>query len=274
MSENKIKYGLKNVHYAPITESDGVIAYATPVLIPGAVNLSLSASGDKLEFYADDVEYYEEQVNNGYEGSLEIAVIPDSFRVDILGDTIDGNGALIENANAKPNKFALMFEFNGDAKKVRHIAYYVSGSRPNVEGSTKTSSKEPKTDSMDITVRPHPTNGNVKAKVKEGTAGYDDFYTAVYVENAAINTLTAITAAFSKGAPADVEVDVTSTDATNAVKNVMLDDANIGGVYLTPNGVDVDIDSAVFATLDNGDYIVTVEFDKGNSVMGIVTVSD
>jgi phi13 family phage major tail protein len=123
MSENKIKFGLKNVHYAPLTETDGVITYGTPVKIPGAVNLSLSAAGDKVEFYADDGEYFAETVNNGYEGSLEMALIPDAYRIAILGETLDANGAIIENRNATMKKFALMFEFDGDAKKTRHVSY-------------------------------------------------------------------------------------------------------------------------------------------------------
>jgi phi13 family phage major tail protein len=270
---NKVKYGLRNSHYAVITESNGFVTFGTPKALPGSVNLVLNASGDPVTFNADDGVYYEDYTNNGYEGTLELALIPDSFKVDVLGYKIDSNGAVIENSDAKSKKFALMYEFDGDANKVRHVNYYVSASRPNIEGSTKTQTKEPKTETLNITARPAPDTLNVHAKLDQGKVGYDTFFTAVYLEDSVINTVAVNTASFSKAAPLDITVDSTSTDGTNTVKNVMLDGSSIAGIYLTVTGSDVAIDSPYLATLENGTHTITVEFEKGNAVTVTLTVA-
>lgn len=182
MAENKVKYGLKNVHYAVITEgSGGAITYGTPVAIPGAVNLSLAAQGETTEFYADNVKYYAVAANQGYQGDLEVATIPEAFRTDVLGETLDSTKKiLIEHSDVDPKPFALMFEFDGDKKAVRHVLYYCNVSRPSLTGSTTTSSKEPATDSMTITAIPL-ASGVVKASTTGETTStvYDGWYSAV-----------------------------------------------------------------------------------------------
>jgi len=268
---NKIKYGLKNVYYAVVTEANGVVLYSTPVSVPGAVNLTLSAAGENVAFYADDQVYFEENTNNGYDGSLEVALIPDTFRTDILGDIIDSNGAIIENATAAVKKFALMFEFDGDSKKTRHVLYSVLPTRPNVEGSTKTNTKEPKTEAMNISVRPALDTSDVKAKILQGENGYDTFFSAVYLKNAPTNTADN-PSDFSKGAPADVLVDVTSTSGTNAAKSVYMDGAPVGFTNLSISGVDVTLDKTYIGTLTNGAHTILIEFVQGNAVSVTLTV--
>ena len=120
---NKVKYNLKNVHAAKLTETadDGgtpVFAYAAPKAIPGAVSISLDAEGETSPFYADGIVYFRSVTNNGYSGDLEIALIPEWFRTEILQEKLDAKGVLVENSGVGESvKFALLFEFDGDVKK-------------------------------------------------------------------------------------------------------------------------------------------------------------
>lgn len=180
---NKVKFGLKNCHYAKATidPDTNAVTFGTPVAIPGAVNLSLDPEGDTEPFYADDMVYYTTVANNGYSGDLEIALIPDSFRKDILKETEDTNGVLIEDSTVEPEHFALLFEFSGDKKKIRHCMYYCTAARPTIKGKTNEDSKEVQTESLEITAMSLPS-GLVKVKTGANTDDtvYNDWYKSVY----------------------------------------------------------------------------------------------
>jgi phi13 family phage major tail protein len=176
---NKVKYGLKNVHYAVITETEGTLTYGTPVAIEGAVNLNLPKKGDKTEFYADDYEYFSDDNFVGYDGSLEVALLPESFETEVLGRTKTATGEIVENVNDKTKRIALLFEFDGDAKATRHVLYNVTVGRPDLSSSTRTNTKTPVTDTITVTAAVG-NNGNVKAKATKGDTSYDTWYTKVY----------------------------------------------------------------------------------------------
>ena len=183
---NKVKYGLSNVYYAKATiDSSNVATYDAPVAWPGAVNLSLSAEGDTTKFRADNIDYWVGQANNGYSGDFESALIPDSFKKDILG-YIEGTGSiLVEDAQAKTTPFALMFQFEGDEKNTRHVFYNVTCTRPTVSGQTTDETIEPQTETVTFTaVAIHNSaldKDIVQASAPETTSGaYTTWFTSVY----------------------------------------------------------------------------------------------
>ena len=100
---NKVKYNLKNVHAAVLTESvvhnETVFTYGTPKPIPGAVSISLDAEGESSPFYADGIVYFRSVTNNGYSGDLEIALIPEWFRTDVLQEELDSKNYYAFNPN-------------------------------------------------------------------------------------------------------------------------------------------------------------------------------
>ena len=172
---NKIKYGLKNVYYAKATLGSGNTAtWATPVAIPGAVSLSLDAQGDRKVFNADNIEYYVSVANNGYEGDLEIALIPESFEKDILGQVTDNKDVLLEDANAEPAHFALLFQFEGDQRARKFALYNCTVTRPKVEGETKGDGIEPKTESLTLRAAPIHISAINKDIVKASTTDTTD----------------------------------------------------------------------------------------------------
>jgi len=190
MPENKVTFGLENVHYAPYTIIDGVVTFEKPTPIPGGVELTNEPRGDMTEFYADNMVYYSAANNQGYESTLNIANIPDQFAIDCLGEELDEeDGVQSEYADAKQKQFALLFQFEGDVKAVRHVMYNCTANRPNVNSSTKTDTVEPNANELTFVSSPIVLNNRkiVKTKTTPTTkaAIYDGWYENVYVKGQA-----------------------------------------------------------------------------------------
>lgn len=187
MAENKVKFGLSNVHIAKITETNGAITYGVPFAMPGAKSLTADPAGETTPFYADNIKYYIATSNQGYTGELEVAMLIKDFFTQILGQEEDTNGALFESADDTTARFALMGEIDGDAKKRRFIYYDCTATRPGSEMNTTEESKEPQTDKVSITMSPRSTDKAIKAVIEpttENQAVYDTFFNVVYEKDA------------------------------------------------------------------------------------------
>ena len=94
----------------------------------------------------------------------------------------DSNNVLVEDANSATLPFALLFEFDGDIKKIRHVMYNCSAARPKIESKTTEEEKEEQTETLSLKIRPL-QSGYVKAKTGDKTAEttYTDWYKTVYL---------------------------------------------------------------------------------------------
>lgn len=194
MAENKVRFGLKNVYYAVLTESSDNTnnTYATPVAVPGAVNLTMDSNGTDGTFYADNVAYYKTFANNGYSGKLEMARISDAMLKDVWGMTVEG-GILTEKTGIQPKPFALLFQIEGDQKEELHVLYrVVPTSKPSMGSQTVGEEVEPVTQSFSFDALPLVTGPSYQAGLIQGktidttaTATRTAWFTAVQIATTA-----------------------------------------------------------------------------------------
>ncbi|MBQ8348470.1 MAG: hypothetical protein IJY19_02325 [Ruminococcus sp.] len=117
---------------------------------------------------------------------------------EILGEKLDNNGVLVERNDAELAEFALLFEFEGDKNKIRHVLYRCSASRPATESATTEDETEVKTETLSLKATALP-DGLVKSKTCENTdeTTYNNWYKSVYIP---VTTAAAKSAATTKSA--------------------------------------------------------------------------
>ncbi|MCR4712300.1 MAG: phage tail protein [Clostridia bacterium] len=166
MAENKVRFGLKNVYYALLTEaadSSTNNSFGTPKAVPGAVSMTMDSNGTDGTFYADNVAYYKTFANNGYTGSLEMARITDEMLEDVWGMTVE-NGILTEKNNVQPKPFALMFQISGDKNEELYVLYrVVPTTKPSMGSETVAEQVEPGTQTFDFEALPLVTGPSYQA---------------------------------------------------------------------------------------------------------------
>ena len=166
MAENKVRFGLKNVYYALLTEaadSSTNNSFGTPKAVPGAVSMTMDSNGTDGTFYADNVAYYKTFANNGYTGSLEMARITDEMLEDVWGMTVE-NGILTEKNNVQPKPFALMFQIRGDKNEELYVLYRGGPTpKPSMGSETVAEQVEPGTQTFDFEALPLVTGPSYQA---------------------------------------------------------------------------------------------------------------
>lgn len=175
---NKVEFGLSNLYVGTYTvDAGGTVTLGTPYHQKGAVGLTVDAESDSNDFYADNVKYWSGFSDNGFTGSVEVAKYDTDFKTQFLGyqTLTDGGVALVKGAT-KPNLY-VAFQTEGDVEARRVIMYNVSAGAITREYSTIEETKEPVTESLDITVTGDNGTGITMVSYKPADTGYATLFT-------------------------------------------------------------------------------------------------
>ncbi|MFH0766778.1 MAG: major tail protein [Bacillota bacterium] len=177
---NKITFGLTNVHYSLATQDvDGIWTFTLPKRLIGAQEITTEAIGGSTQVYADDKVIATLVSNSGTTVSLKFTEIDDEFKKDIFGFKTDTNGNYVEVINNETKTFALGYEIQGDSK-ARRIWYYLCTATPSGDASkSKADSIEANSISLSITARPIESGDNLVIRViaSVGDTNYTTFLT-------------------------------------------------------------------------------------------------
>ena len=176
-SANKVEFGISDLYIGTYTDTNGTVTLGTPYHQAGAVSFSPEEQSDKSDFYADNVIYWSGYSGGSFEGDLEVAKFDDQFKVDYLGyaELADGGVANIKGAT-KPNIY-IMFQVEGDAEERRIIMYNATLGPITREYSTIEESKEPATETINVTVMGDNTTGISMVSYAKTATGYATLFT-------------------------------------------------------------------------------------------------
>lgn len=176
MKSNRVEYGLTNVYFAVRLQG---MNYEVPIRMLGAASIQLTPVDDTIEEELYDGELFNVILNQGYTATLNLAVIPEDFSLKCLGEEKNSEGLVIERAKYQQASFALLFEFDGDEHKTRHVLLNCKASRSELVGETKSAELSINTNAIPMRVLPLGEKRFVKAKARQGTSKYDQWFEKV-----------------------------------------------------------------------------------------------
>lgn len=176
---NKVEFGISDLYFGTYeVDSNGDVTLGTPYHQAGAVNLSVEAESESNDFYADNIKYWSGFSDNGFSGSIEVAKFDAKFKTDYLGYiTLDDDGIAAVKGATKPNVY-VMFETQGDAQARRVIMYNCALGSITREYATIEDSKEPATETIDITVTGDNGTGLTVVSYDYDADGYATLFTS------------------------------------------------------------------------------------------------
>lgn len=178
MAENKVQFGVKNLHFGTYTVgTGGTVTLGTPFSLPGTVNISLDAEAEQNNFYADDTIYWVSNNDNGYTGEIENALFTDEFKTTFMNYIALDDGGIAQIKGMQNKIVYIAFETEGDQESRRCIMYNVTLGSIAREYATTEDTIEPQTATLPITVTGDNATGIVKVGYKPADSSYATLFT-------------------------------------------------------------------------------------------------
>lgn len=133
-------FGVKNTHIALLKDADA-LTYATPVSIPGTVEIKATPSVNTETSYADNEPWIEKQQDNGGSGTLsffDTDGTPEMRKLfaRLTGCEVDATGRILGSSGKDPERFALMCEQPGHVTGKRRCYLDCQLSKPSMDAKT------------------------------------------------------------------------------------------------------------------------------------------
>lgn len=179
-AENKVTFGLENVHWSkPTVETGGAITYSKPEKLSGSIELQLDPQSTDIKLKADNIDYYVSASNDGYTGKVIMYNVPEEFLQYAVGEEKVGE-LIAERSNSQGKPITLLFQIEGDVHAVRHCLTQVVVKRPKVNSKTKDGSNFNNVE-LEFISSPRATDKVVKYKTSKNTSEetYNNFFNEV-----------------------------------------------------------------------------------------------
>lgn len=184
MEQNIVNWGLTVSAWGKITvNAQGKDVYEAPKMFKGTRQINFTPDGQQTKVYADGTVVYVGNQNSGYTGTMEVTNLDDEFAMYALGETETDKKVIVENQDGKGARFYLLWEWEQDKKRARHVMYNCTANRPDVSATTAGDggSKTAQSRTLNLTAIPR-YDGVIKARTGKDTdeTVYNNWFTSVY----------------------------------------------------------------------------------------------
>lgn len=182
-----VRVGLDKLHYAIMTDEVNE-TYDTPKPIHGAITATVTPTTNTETLYADDQAAEVASSLGGIEVEIGVKDLPADVLKDILGNTVNAEGVLIDSKDDNPPYVALGWRSRKSNGKYRYYWLYKGKFQPNEESfQTKEDSPTFQTPTITAQFIPRDKDGRWRVRVDEDGTGVDpdvitNWFNAVYEE--------------------------------------------------------------------------------------------